>query len=122
MHQNTMNNQMVKEMQECIENCSACHNICLVTVPHCLQMGGEHSSPHHITTLLACAEICQSSASFMLLNSPLHGSVCALCAEACERCAQECEKMANGDQQMLSCAEVCRRCAESCRNMAAMPA
>lgn len=122
MHQSMTSSQMTKEMQECIQNCSDCHNICLATVPHCLQMGGDHASPHHITTLLDCAEICQTSANFMLINSPLHGRVCAVCAEACDRCAEQCEQMANGDQQMLSCAEVCRLCAESCRRMAAMAA
>jgi len=108
------------DMQQCIQNCLECHSICLATVPHCLQMGGEHASREHITTLLDCAEICQTSANFMLLNSPLHPRVCGVCAEACERCAQECERMANGDQQMLACAEVCRRCAESCGRMASM--
>lgn len=99
------------EMRECIQNCLECHSICLATVPHCLQMGGEHASQAHITTLLQCAEICQTSANFMLLNAPLHPRVCGVCAEACERCAEECERMANGDQQMLACADSCRRMA-----------
>jgi hypothetical protein len=109
-----------QDMQQCIQNCLDCHSICLATVPHCLQMGGHHASQQHITTLMQCAEICQTSANFMLMNSPLHARVCGVCAEACVRCAQECEQMANGDQQMLACAETCRRCAESCRQMATM--
>lgn len=122
MQQHTMSSQMSKEIQQCIEDCLDCHSICLVTVPHCLQLGGKHAAPDHITTLLDCAEICQTSANFMLLNSPLHRRVCEVCAEACVRCAEDCERTADGDQQMLSCAAVCRRCAESCRTMASMAA
>lgn len=119
MQHNSVSHQASQEMQQCIELCLDCHSSCLTTMHHCLHMGGKHASAHHITALLDCAEICQTSANFMLLVSPLHGQVCAVCAEVCERCAQQCERMAEGDQQMLSCAELCRRCAESCRQMAA---
>lgn len=111
---------MSREMERCIQECLNCHSICTSTVIHCLGIGGQHASPQHITTLLDCAEICQTSANFMLRDSPIHSRTCGVCAEACERCAVECEQMANGDQQMLACAEACRRCAESCRQMAQM--
>jgi hypothetical protein len=118
MHQREQ--AMSQEMQRCIQECLNCHAICTTTVTHCLSMGREHASPQHITTLLDCAEICQTSANFMLRGSPLHARTCGVCAEACERCAVECEQMAGGDQQMLDCAAACRRCAESCRQMASM--
>ena len=118
MHHQT--HSMTQEMERCIQECLSCHSICTTTVNHCLGMGGEHASPSHITTLLDCAEICQTSANFMLRGSPLHNRTCGVCAEACERCATECEQMANGDQQMLDCARACRSCAESCRQMAKM--
>lgn len=109
-----------QDMQLCIQNCVDCHSICLATAMHCLEMGGKHAAREHITTLLACAEICQTSANFMLMQSPLHPQTCGVCADACEHCAAECERLADGDQQMLACAEVCRRCASSCREMARM--
>ena len=108
------------DMQRCIEECLNCHSICTQTVNHCLSMGGEHAQPTHITTLLDCAEICQTSANFMLRGSPLHARTCGVCTEACTRCAEECERLAGGDQQMQACADACRRCAESCRQMATM--
>lgn len=110
---------MTSEMQECINNCLECHRICVATAGHCLDMGGKHASREHQTTLLDCAQICATSADFMLRQSPMHGMVCATCAEACRRCADACERMAGGDQTMQQCAEVCRRCAESCKRMAA---
>ncbi len=116
----TANEDMKKDMQECIENCLTCHATCLATIPHCLGMGGEHASPNHISLLLECVQICQTSADFMVMNSNLHGRICAVCAEACERCAQDCERLANDDEQMLACADMCQRCAESCRYMAAL--
>jgi hypothetical protein len=112
----TPGHQMSEEMQRCIQACLDCHRICLETVTHCLQMGGKHADPAHIRLLLDCAEICQTSANFMLRGSDLHGRTCAVCAEVCERCAQDCAQF--DDAQMKACAEACRRCAESCRRMA----
>lgn len=106
------------DMKECIDNCTACHQVCLETVSYCLGKGGRHADAAHIRILLDCAEMCQTSADFMLRNSALHSRTCGLCAEACERCAQACETFGN-DPQMKKCAEICRRCAKTCREMAA---
>lgn len=111
--------KMNQDMQQCIQECMNCHAICTQTVTYCLQMGGKHAEATHIGLLLDCAEICQTSANFMLRGSPMHGRVCGVCAEACERCAQSCEQMGD-DAQMQACADTCRRCAESCRRMASM--
>jgi hypothetical protein len=107
---------MSADMQSCIEACTRCHQVCLETVTHCLEMGGRHADPAHIRLLLDCAEICQTSANFMLRSSDLHTRTCAVCAEVCERCAQECETFEEAFMQ--ACAQECRRCAESCRRMA----
>jgi hypothetical protein len=107
-----------KEIKECIENCMNCHCTCLGTVTYCLEMGGRHAEASHIRLMLDCAEICQTSANFMIRGSDLHGRTCAVCAEVCERCAEDCGRMSD-DEQMRACAEMCRRCAESCREMAA---
>ena len=109
---------MSQEMVDCIQECQRCHNVCTETITHCLQLGGEHAEPSHIRLMLDCAEICQTSANFMLRMSDLHGLTCGVCAEVCERCAQDCERFEN-DQVMQQCAQVCRSCAQSCREMAA---
>ena len=114
-HQLTLN-QVNSEMQQCIENCLDCHSICLNTVTYCLQKGGHHAEPAHIRLLQDCAEICQTSANYMLRGSDLHTRTCGVCAEVCERCAAECDRMGD-DAQMKACADMCRRCAESCRLM-----
>lgn len=105
-------------MQQCIENCSNCHRICVETTQHCLEMGGKHASAEHIALMLDCAQICDTSADFMLRGSPRHHLTCGVCAEVCAKCADECERLADGDQQMMECAEQCRVCATSCREMA----
>jgi hypothetical protein len=109
--------RITNEMQQCIQECLNCHSICLQTVTYCLQQGGRHAEAAHVTTLLACAEICRTSADFMLLGSELHTHTCATCAEVCDRCAESCEGFGN-DQLMKVCAEACRRCAELCRRLA----
>ena len=112
--------QQSAEMQECIDNCTACHAICVTTINHCLQLGGRHAEASHIRLLQDCAQICALSADFMLRASPFHQRTCGVCAEICERCAEECERLAEGDEQMRACAAACRRCAESCRRMSHM--
>ena len=119
MHQ-TGGSQM-SDMQACIQQCIDCHRTCLETVQHCLQMGGHHAEAAHIRLLLDCAEICQTSANFMIRGSELHALTCGVCAEVCARCAEECARYAD-DQHMQRCAAMCRQCADSCRHMAAMAA
>lgn len=110
-----------KDMQKCIDECLNCHSVCLSTVQHCLEMGGRHAEASHIRTLLDCAEICQTSANFMLHGSPLHTRTCAVCAEVCRACEESCRRLGD-DATMRECAEACRSCAESCQRMAKMAA
>jgi hypothetical protein len=101
-------------LENCIEACQRCHDVCLqMAMTHCLQQGGEHVEPEHFRLMLNCAEICQTSANFMLSNSALHGSVCAVCAEVCEACADSCEQVGQMDQ----CVQACRQCAQQCQSM-----
>jgi hypothetical protein len=102
-------------MQQCLETCQSCHNVCIETIEHCLAKGGKHADPEHIRTLTDCAQICETSADFMLRGSQLHTHTCAACAAVCERCAVSCEQL--GGAEMKACAEECRRCADSCRAM-----
>ena len=104
-------------MHDCIDHCQACQETCLDSIAHCLQLGGAHADPRHIALLMACSEICDTSARFMLLGSPHHRRTCEVCAEVCEACAKDCERLSD-DEVMEACAEICRRCAESCREMA----
>ena len=106
------------DLEHCIEECTRCHEICAETMRHCLKLGGEHAAPEHITLLLDCAEICRTSADFMLRGSPRHVLTCQACAEICRACAEECEQMGRSDEQMQLCAAECRRCAEVCAHMA----
>jgi hypothetical protein len=104
------------EMEECIRTCLECHQVCLhMAMTHCLEMGGEHTKPAHFRLMINCAEICQTSANFMLSGSDLHKLTCGVCAEVCARCADDCERVG----EMEDCVQICHRCAESCQRMAA---
>jgi len=110
---------LAPEMQACINECLDCHKICLSTaMNHCLDAGGARVEPHHFRLMTNCAELCQTSANFMLSNSPLHAAVCGVCAQVCEACAHSCDEI----EGMAECAIQCRKCAESCRKMAHMAA
>lgn len=107
---------MTKNMQNCIDACLACYEECRRTLGHCLEKGGKHANPEHAQLLLNCADICQTSANFLLAGSELHAVTCGTCAEVCDACAKSCDQTGS-DAQMQKCAEACRTCAETCREM-----
>lgn len=105
-------------MRKCIENGSRCHAICVETIRHGLERGGEHAGAAHLTLMQTCADICRTSADAMLRGDSAHVHTCRACAEIRRLCAEACEAMAD-DARMRECAGACRRCAESCARMAA---
>lgn len=106
--------QMNQDIEQCIQNCLDCHSFCLNTIAYCLQQG--HTEQAHLRLMMDCAEICQTSANFMLRGSDFHGRICEVCTEICDRCAKNCAQFEN-DEQMQDCADICRRCAQSCQQM-----
>ena len=106
-------------MNECIDHCLKSYRACTLLISHCLSMGGEHAAEEHITKLATCAQMCQTSATFMMYNSDYHRETCRLCAKLCITCAEDCERIADGDEEMLECAAICRECAEHCERMSA---
>lgn len=105
------------DMQECIQDCIQCAQVCEQVIQHCLDMGGKHAESSHIKFLQDCAEVCLTSAHFMIRESDLHPEICGVCADACEACADDCESFSD-DETMMNCAVVCRQCATSCQKMA----
>lgn len=109
------------DMQQCIQHCLHCYQMCLETITFCLRKGGELAGVEHIQVLQDCAETCLLSANFMMRDSNMHGRTCALCEQACQRCADMCERIgsqAPEDSQITACAAMCRQCATSCGLMA----
>jgi len=106
-------NQVNQGMQQFIQHCLDCRSSCWNTVTYGLQKGGNHAEQAHIRLLLDCAEICETSANFMLRTSPLHPRTC----EVYDRVAAPKDLRIGDDAQMKACADICRRCAESCRQM-----
>ncbi len=112
----TIEHEMNAVEQECINACLESHRMCTEIVAYCLGMGGKHADPNHIRLLLDCAQICQTSADYMIRESPLHPMVCGICAQVCDLCAEDCESF--DDSKMRGCASICRQCATACHSMA----
>jgi hypothetical protein len=107
---------MNEEMTRCIETCLGCYKTCVSTaMNHCLEVGGKHVEPAHFRLMMACAEICRTSARFMLIGTAHHKHLCRECAEICAECAGDCRRVGDMDE----CVAACEACAESCRKMAA---
>jgi len=109
--------QVSQQMRDCIQQCTDCHNVCIETIIYCLQQGGKHAAVDHVRLLQDCAEICGTSADFMLRGSNVSAQVCGVCATVCDACAKSCDQFGD-DPQMKACADTCRRCAECCSRMA----
>ena len=106
------------EMKKCVQLCEECHALCIQTVGHCLDLGGRHAAPDHIRLLLDCAQICETTADYLIRRSSLHERMCGLCAEVCRQCADNCLQVAGDDQMVKKCAEMCKTCTGSCERMA----
>ena len=102
---------MERDMSTCIDCCLHCYRTCLEWLA---TRGLAGNDAEHIRLMMACAEMCRTTAHIMLLRSPHHGHVCEDCAAICTECAKECERTGG----MESCVEACRFCAENCLAMA----
>jgi hypothetical protein len=111
------NDDYSEQMLVCIQNCQDCHRACLQTLTYCMKQGGRHAAPEHLRLLMDCADICLTSAAFMIRASDLHAHTCAACAVVCRHCADDCAEMGD-DLRMKALADTCRHCADSCQAMA----
>lgn len=109
--------KLSKDEKLCIPDCMECHRTCLEAVQYCLQKGGALAAPEHIKLLLDCADMCATTANFMLRASEMEDAVCHACALVCQRCAESCESF--DDPRMKACAKVCRACEGPCKRMGA---
>ncbi|CAB3674946.1 MULTISPECIES: four-helix bundle copper-binding protein [Achromobacter] len=101
-------------MKECIDACLNCYRTCLEeAMGHCLEAGGQHIAPGHFRSMMACAEMCRTSAHMMLLGAENHAQVCKVCAAVCRDCAASCDAI----DGMRACADTCRACAQACESM-----
>lgn len=103
------------EIQQCIQNCLACHETCAQMAAADRQAGGDHASKEHIHMLQDCAELCLTTAHFLQHGSALAGYVCLASAQVTTICANECEETGHTD-----CANACRNVAWSCNQLTKM--
>jgi hypothetical protein len=73
-------------------------------------------APDDLWLMLLCAEICETSAKFLISSSDLHKETCRVCSTVCANCADDCQRVGNMDE----CVDACRACAESCEKMGAV--
>jgi hypothetical protein len=110
-----MDRPLLPALQACIDLCQQCHNICLGTAMNrCLEAGGKNVELGHFRLLVDCADICQTTADFMLRQSDYQDQLCLDCATQCDYCAHSCRQIGG----MNDVADICRACAECCHQMA----
>ena len=108
---------MAAAMRACIDECQKCHTVCLTTAAELSHDPARlRSSPAQILAMLDAAQICATTADFMVRGSAHHAEMCRLCADICEACIRACKGMPG----METCVAACVSCAKRCRTMAAM--
>lgn len=102
------------DMNECIQNCLNSYKVCEETLAKSFKEN-FHKDPAYLVLLKSCAEICHTTAKFMMMQSKFHMELCGICAKVCTECADVCESMEK--VSMKECIAACRKCAESCIEM-----
>lgn len=99
--------------KKAINACTSCHLACQETLAyHGDQTGGKQLSPQHIKRLMACIEICRTTANLLVIRAPLSDQICEICAHICEQCATSCHAIECDG--MKECYETCKNCAAAC--------
>lgn len=92
-------------LAECVAMCNYCLNACL-----------EEKDVHMMVRCIKldkdCAEICETTLSFITSASAFTRDILQLCAAICKACAQECGK--HPYQHCQDCANTCKKCADAC--------
>lgn len=104
------------EMEQCIDHCTDCHDVCIELIDHCLRQGGRYAEPDRVKLFEDCAEICQTALDFMVRESARYPLTCAVSAAICDEVARDCA-MFQDDEIMQRCAEIARKCGRSLRSM-----
>ncbi len=104
-------------MREGLKACTRCSRVAKETLTFALFHGAEHAEADHLRRLMDCAEICQTTADFLLRASPQHGAICRACIEVCKACAEDARAIGTPELQRL--ADHCGRCAAACDTLAA---
>ncbi len=104
------------DVQNAIQSCIQCAQICEGMIEYCLKQGGLHAEPEHIRLLRDCSDTCTLLADFMTRESNFHISLSHVCMQVCLACSIDCSGFAD-DELMQMCADVCDRCAESCQKL-----
>ncbi len=117
----TTEDQLGKEIQECMLKCLDCRTMCLKLVEHYLRLEGAKSDGPDIRLLLNCSEICATTARFMLRGSEFCQRLSLLCAEVCKRCARQ-WSLLRDDALIEGCWLSWSQCAECCERTAGLTA
>ncbi|QQG35763.1 MAG: four-helix bundle copper-binding protein [Micavibrio aeruginosavorus] len=104
---------MTDTRKNAIAACQTCHLLCQETLAyHGDETGGRQLSPQHIKRLMACIEICQTTANLLAIRAPLIDQLCEICAHICEQCASSCRAVEC--DEMRQCANAAGHCASAC--------
>ena len=104
------------DVRRCAQATADCHQYCIETIAYCRQHGGAFAAADHLSLLLDCAELCQTTTDLLLRGSDFAAELATLCAHVSEQCALSCDQF--GDRQARACAGACRRSALLCRELA----
>jgi len=104
---------------DCLRACSESQRVCVAMADACLAEPQLNSLRRCIGLGLACAAVCEATASLLtqatLLVPDLLRSQLQVCVQACNLCGTECERHAAELEYCRICKHACRTCEDVCR-------
>ena len=113
----TMTKAQMSYIDQTIESCRDCHDICEETIFYAIRMGGDLAQMDVLGVLMDCAGTCALSGKMMLRGSPYLRHMAPTVIEICESCATMCDTVP-GDDYFRTCASSARRCADNLKQLA----
>jgi hypothetical protein len=105
------------DKQSAVASALHCARTCYeMAMSQARQPGGKPLEVEHLALMLNCADLCETTARFLINDSPVQARVAGVCAEVCQECARHCERV----NDMNECVDACRACAVDCGRLSSM--
>lgn len=113
----TITRTQIGFVEELIESCRDCHDICEETIFYAINKGGDLAQMDVLGVLMDCAGSTALTKKMLLRGSPYLRRMAPAVIEICESCATMCDTVPR-DNYFRTCANSARRCADNLRRLA----
>ena len=104
---------------QCVEANMEAYRACMMTLPYCIQQGGDLATPARLQVLHDCADLNLAVANFLARGSRFHKPLAELCIDVSRACAEALADIEHSDPQLRIVYAACQRVAQACHSLTA---